>query len=182
MSADTGLLQPPNSFHLWTPVSSNGYLPPQFQQQQSQSSKSTHTNILSPKPRHMPSKPPAPSLEKLHQERSNDSSSSNETVTQVKSGMEFFTARAGESMRLHLMKDEAEKSRNKEELEQELLGKRIWRVGGIGVWAYSLDSQEEKSKREYWKQRSRTYGKEDWLVAARGRTAFYNDGAYSAYR
>lgn len=126
----------------------------------------------------MPSKPPAPTLEKLHKQGSNDSNSSNETITGsgVKSGMDFFTARAEESRRILLLKEEGERSGQTEEMEQELLGKRVWRVGGVGVWSYALDPELEKRKRAFWKSWSSSRGKEDWLSGARARTAFYNDG------
>ena len=129
----------------------------------------------------MPSKPPPVTLEKLHKAKSNDSSSSGETITGsgARSGMEFFTARASESRRTLLLKEEGGKSGNPEEMEQELLGKRIWRVGGVGVWAYSLYPEQEAQKRAFWKKWSSTSrGKEDWMNAARVRTAFYNDGQY----
>ena len=76
------------------------------------------------------------------------------------------------------MREEGERSGQTEEMEQELLGKRVWRVGGVGIWQYSLDPAQEKQKRALWKNWSSSHpnGKEDWLVAARARTAFYNDG------
>jgi hypothetical protein len=130
----------------------------------------------------MPSKPPVPTLETPKKKQdSSDSSSSDETITGsgVKSGMDFFTARADESRRTLLLKEEGERSGNTEEMEQELLGKRVWRVGGVGVWSYSLNPEEEKQKSVFWRKWSSTSrGKEDWLVAARARTAFYNDGKY----
>lgn len=92
--------------------------------------------------------------------------------------MEFFTARADESRRTLLLREEGERSGQTEEMEQELLGKRVWRVGGVGILQYALDPAQEKQKRSFWKSwsSSRSNGKEDWLVAARARTAFYNDG------
>lgn len=130
----------------------------------------------------MPSAKDKSKLEKLHQDT--DSNSSGETLHAGggggagvgASGMEFFQARAGESMRLHLMKEEGEKSRNKEELEQELLGKRVWRVGGIGIWAYSPNEADERGKREVWRAWGKSHGKEEWLAAARARTNHYNEG------
>jgi hypothetical protein len=90
--------------------------------------------------------------------------------------MELFTARAGESMRYHIMQEETQKSRNTEELQAEITGKRVWRVGGVGLWAYSSDPEEEKAKTELWRNLSKAHGREDWLAAARARTKLYNGG------
>jgi hypothetical protein len=88
--------------------------------------------------------------------------------------MDFFTERAEESLRYHIMKEDGEKSVNVEELEMEVRGKKIWRVGGVGMWAYSMDPAEERVKSGLWKKLSQAHGREDWLAAARARTAFYS--------
>jgi hypothetical protein len=121
----------------------------------------------------MPSKPPTTELEELHKVNSDDSSSSNETIT---GGMEFFGERAEEQLRYHLMKEEGAKSGNVEELEMEVKGKKVWRVGGVGMWAYSMDPEEEKVKSGVWRKLSKSHGREDWLASARARTAFYMGG------
>jgi len=72
------------------------------------------------------------------------------------------------------MKEDGEKSVNVEELEMEVRGKKIWRVGGVGMWAYSMDPVEERVKSGLWKKLSQAHGREDWLAAARARTAFYS--------
>jgi hypothetical protein len=122
----------------------------------------------------MPSKPPRTELEELHKVNSTDSTSSDETVTGTgKRSMEYFSERAEESLRYHIMKEDGEKSGNVEELEMEVRGKKVWRVGGVGMWAYSMDPEEERVKSRLWRKLSQSYGKEDWLAAARARTAFY---------
>jgi hypothetical protein len=118
----------------------------------------------------MPSKPPTTELEELHKVNSDDSSSSNETIT---GGMEFFGERAEEQLRYHLMKEEGAKSGNVEELEMEVKGKKVWRVGGVGMWACSMDPEEEKAKSGLWRKLSKSHGRDDWLASARARTAFY---------
>lgn len=168
---------PTNTLHLWTPLSSNGYHPHQQQQQAQPSSSSQYPirqdpKILSPTPRPMPSKPPRTELEELHKSGSDDSTSSDETITGKRS-MDFFTGRAEESLRYHIMKEEGEKSGNVEELEMEVQGKKVWRVGGVGMWSYSMDPAEERVKSGLWNKLSRSHGRKDWLAAARARTAFY---------
>lgn len=79
-------------------------------------------------------------------------------------------------MRYHIIQEETQKSRNKEELQAEITGKRVWRVGGVGLWAYSSDPEEEKAKTELWRNLSKAHGREDWLTAARARTKLYNGG------
>ena len=92
--------------------------------------------------------------------------------------MEFFGERAEEQLRYHLMKEEGGKSGNVEELEMEVKGKKVWRVGGVGMWAYSMDPEEEKVKSGLWRKLSKSHGKEDWLASARARTAFYMGGMF----
>lgn len=128
----------------------------------------------------MPSKPPQTGLEDLQRSKSNDSASSDETVT-GKGRMNFFSERAEESLRYHIMKEDGEKSVNVEELEMEVRGKKTWRVGGVGMWAYSMDPAEERVKSGLWKKLSQSHGREDWLAAARARTAFYS-GSMSSLR
>jgi hypothetical protein len=125
----------------------------------------------------MPAKPPRTSheLSKVPSDEY-DSSSSNDTITDTGAGgkkMDFFTARAEDSLRYHIMKDEGEKSGNVEELEMEISGKKVWKVGGTGMWAYSLDPTEEGRKSGLWRKLSKAHGREDWLAAARARTAYY---------
>lgn len=93
--------------------------------------------------------------------------------------MEFFNERAEESLRYHLLQEEREKSGNVEELEMEVKGNRVWRVGGVGMWAYSMDPAEERIKSGLWKKLSQIHGREDWLAAARARTAFYTGSTWA---
>jgi hypothetical protein len=87
--------------------------------------------------------------------------------------MEFFNERAEDSLRYHIMQEEGQKSSNVEELEMEIQGKKVWKVGGVGMWAHSLNPDEERTKSGLWAKASQLHRREDWLAAARARTAFY---------
>ncbi len=84
--------------------------------------------------------------------------------------------KAGDSLRYLTMQEESRKARDKSELEDEVKGKRIWRVGGIGIWTYSLDAAEEAVKREVWSKWARKHDRDKWLEVSRKRTEFYNRG------
>jgi hypothetical protein len=132
--------------------------PPQF-------APPTHPEILSPVPLPMPARPPSPGR----------SSSSPETVIYEDTGdsrLRFFQAKAADSMRYIVQREETTKERDEKELRQELKGKRVWRVGGIGIWAYSQDSALEEKKRQIWREEN---GKGDWLSSARARTKLYTE-------
>lgn len=86
--------------------------------------------------------------------------------------MDFFQAKAIESMRFIAQREETVKERDEKELRAELKGKRVWRVGGVGLWACSQDAELEETKKRVWKEGN---GKEDWLIAARARTKLYTE-------
>lgn len=119
----------------------------------------------------MPSKPRADSL---HEENSGDSSSSGETVTGTPSSMQFFSSKASESLRYLTLREEEHKAVQEDELMEELKGKRVWRIGGMGMWAYGMDREAEERKKGLWRQWSASNGQEAWLHSARERTMFYN--------
>lgn len=84
---------------------------------------------------------------------------------------QFFSNKADESLRFLTARQEVGKAMEEKELEDELRGKRVWRVGGLGMWSYG----EEDKKAEIWREwNGRGKGREDWLEAARKRTEFYN--------
>ena len=99
--------------------------------------------------------------------------------------MDFFTQRAGESLRYITLKEEERKATEHDELKDELKGKRVWRVGGLGMWSYSLDPKAERDKMDVWRKWSEKHsgndGKQKWIEAATARTEFYNRGALAAY-
>lgn len=99
-------------------------------------------------------------------------SSSSETVIDEKaeSRMDFFQAKAVESMRYLVQREEELKEKDERELRAELKGTRVWRIGGIGLWAYSQDAEFEGKKQRIWNEQK---GKEEWLDAARARTRMY---------
>ena len=87
--------------------------------------------------------------------------------------MGFFQAKAAESMRYIACREETQKEKDEKELRSELKGKRVWKIGGIGILAYSLDPALEKKKKRLWSAES---GKEEeWLHSARTRTKLYTD-------
>ncbi|WVQ85906.1 hypothetical protein IAT38_008074 [Cryptococcus sp. DSM 104549] len=89
------------------------------------------------------------------------------------SAMQFFEDKASEAFRYITMREEAHKARDKDELKHELGGERVWRVGGVGVWAYSEDQRDEEAKKDAWRKWSGKHGKDDWVKLARERTEFY---------
>ncbi|WWD08345.1 hypothetical protein V865_006457 [Kwoniella europaea PYCC6329] len=113
-----------------------------------------------------------------------DTPSSTETITDKNdkdrgnssgrsSATEFFSEKANESLRYLTIKKEAGDSKEKDELKDELKAKRVWRTGGIGVWAYSEDQKEEELKKKLWKEWSEKHDSSDWLKVARERKEFY---------
>jgi hypothetical protein len=89
---------------------------------------------------------------------------------------EYLAGKANESVRYLTIKGEQHKAKQKDELKDELKGRRIWRVGGIGMWAYSLDTEVEWRKRELWADWGGRHGKDEWVKSAKNRTEFYNKG------
>ncbi|WVR08568.1 hypothetical protein IAU60_005623 [Kwoniella sp. DSM 27419] len=85
----------------------------------------------------------------------------------------FFAAQAKESLRYLTIRQEEHKAKEEDELKHELKGKRVWRVGGVGMWAYSQDQQEEEMKKRLWQKWSDEHDQKDWLQVARERKEFY---------
>lgn len=170
---------PTSNFDLWTPVSSSGPYPQQYPTVYPPPyGRSNPLDILSPVPLPMPVRPPSVAT-------SSNSDSSPDTVTGEERGnrtaegkggrmasLDYFQAKAAESMRFIVRREETTKERDENELRAELRGKRVWRVGGIGLWAYSQDPDLEEMKKSVWRAGN---GEEDWLSAARSRTKFYTE-------
>ena len=158
--------QPNSNFHLWTPVGSSGPHPHHYSAiSPTPYAGPPQPEILSPVPLQMPAKPPP----------IGESSSPDTTTGDDDKGgrMGFFQAKAAESMRYIAYREETQKEKDEKELRAELKGKRVWKVGGIGMMAYSLDPALEKKKKRIWSKES---GKEEeWVHAARTRTKLYTD-------
>ncbi|KAL7422915.1 hypothetical protein Q5752_002212 [Cryptotrichosporon argae] len=82
---------------------------------------------------------------------------------------------ATDALRAVTLREEGLRATSKDELKDELKGKRVWRVGGLGVWAWSEDDKAENDKQGVWRKWGDKHGKAEWLSAARARTAFYKD-------
>lgn len=126
----------------------------------------------------MPSKPPTPFTDEKQQ---SSSSGSDDTVLgDPKRGfagsMDFFANRAGESMRYIALEREAHDATKEDHLRDELDGKRIWKVGGVGVWSYCQDAAQEEKRRKVYSDWREKNGKGNWIKAARARTEFYIRG------
>ena len=86
-----------------------------------------------------------------------------------------WTERALEPLRYATFVEETYQEHDEAELRNELKGEKVWRTGGVGVWALSAEPKSEETKQAIWRQWSSAHGKEDWLEAARARTRFYNE-------
>jgi hypothetical protein len=95
--------------------------------------------------------------------------------------MKFFSLKAGESLRYLATREEEHKAKDEDELKDELTGKRVWRVGGIGVCCYSLEEEEEIRKVAVWREWGARHGRTDWEKAARQRTTVYNKGRSASF-
>nr|XP_019051126.1 hypothetical protein I302_01575 [Kwoniella bestiolae CBS 10118]OCF30056.1 hypothetical protein I302_01575 [Kwoniella bestiolae CBS 10118] len=108
-----------------------------------------------------------------------DTPSSGETITEKtdrgssSSATQFFSEKANESLRYITIKKEGKDSREKDELKNELKAKRVWRTGGIGIWAYSEDQKEEELKKKLWKEWSGKHDSHEWVKVAKERKEFY---------
>lgn len=181
--------QPTSNLHLWTPISSSSQRNYPNNTYPSGSSYPTYPTALSPNiaPSNAPHQTRGPVFTggplkqppPIQHEDSSDSSSSGETVTArtaTPSALRFFSQKASESLRYLATREEEHKARDKGELQDELKGKRIWRVGGIGVCCYSLEEEDEQKKMEVWREWAEKHEREDWANSARDRTRVYNKG------
>lgn len=88
---------------------------------------------------------------------------------------QFFSSKADESLRFLTAKQEGAKAQDQGEWKDELKGKRVWRVGGLGMWAYDQDEKVESAKGAVWRRwGEKGNGQREWLETARERTNFYN--------
>lgn len=88
----------------------------------------------------------------------------------------YFAAKADEGIRYLAVKHERSKASMSDELRAELRGARVWRLGGMGMWAYSDETLKEVEKEEIWRTEGQEYGREGWLQSARKRTEYYTCG------
>jgi hypothetical protein len=72
------------------------------------------------------------------------------------------------------MREDQDAARNPDALKDECLGTHVWRVGGLGVWAYNEDLEVERARRSVWKEFTEGTEKSSWLQAARARTSAYD--------
>ncbi|TXT11986.1 uncharacterized protein COLE_02396 [Cutaneotrichosporon oleaginosum] len=80
---------------------------------------------------------------------------------------------SAERARSSALLEDTDASRNVTYLHEELSGTRVWRVGGVGVFAYAEDVRAERVRQAAWREWSATNGREEWLQAARARTTTY---------
>ncbi|BEI79589.1 hypothetical protein CcaverHIS002_0101180 [Cutaneotrichosporon cavernicola] len=78
-----------------------------------------------------------------------------------------------ERIRSRALLEDTDASRKAAYLQEELSGARVWRVGGVGVFAYAEDVRAERVRQAAWREWSATNGSDEWLHAARLRTAKY---------
>lgn len=92
------------------------------------------------------------------------------------SNVDFVSEKVTESLRYITAQKEAHSAKDHDELKDELKGKRHWRVGGVGIWAYNGEGADENRKRDTWTKWGEKHGKDEWIKAARARTEFYAQG------
>lgn len=96
---------------------------------------------------------------------------------------QFFSSKADESLRFLVAQQESGKAKDEDEWKAELKGKRFWRVGGLGLWAYDLDPSVESRKEAMWRKwGDKGKGREEWLEVAKERTAFYERTSSPCHR
>ncbi|EIW69915.1 hypothetical protein TREMEDRAFT_68366 [Tremella mesenterica DSM 1558] len=103
------------------------------------------------------------------------SSSIDEDRRQMNTDRAFLASRASESLRYLILREEEHQAEEEEGLKNELEGRKVWRVGGIGVWAYSIIERVELRKRNLFRLSGETGGKDEWYKAALARTEFYKN-------
>jgi len=89
----------------------------------------------------------------------------------------LLSTKAAESLRYVTIQKEVYDSHNADAMLDELKGKRIWKVGGVGVMGYEGEGKYEERKKEVWRGwNEKGAGKDEWLKAARARTDQYAQG------
>jgi hypothetical protein len=94
----------------------------------------------------------------------------------IEQAAEFLPEKLSDSLRYGLIQTETHSSHDSDHLQDELKGKRMWKVGGVGMWAYQKDDRNEEKKKDVWRNWGEKHGKDEWIKAARARTNWYNDG------
>ncbi|WVO20476.1 uncharacterized protein IAS62_001773 [Cryptococcus decagattii] len=87
----------------------------------------------------------------------------------------YLSDKAGDAFRGAIINEEENESKHEDNLKDEVRGKRFWRVGGVGIWAYGLDRKEESTREKLWREWSDKHDEDDWINISRKRTKFYNE-------
>ena len=89
----------------------------------------------------------------------------------------MLSTKAAESLRFVTIQKETYDAHDTDAMVDELKGKRIWKVGGVGVMAYEGEGKHEEKKMAVWRSwGEKGMGKDEWLKAARARTNQYSHG------
>ena len=90
---------------------------------------------------------------------------------------EMLSDKAADSLRYVTIQKESYDARHDDSaFKDELKGKKVWKVGGVGMWAFEHADKHEERKKEVWRDWTEKHGKDEWLKAARARTDYYNRG------
>lgn len=89
--------------------------------------------------------------------------------------LSYLSGKAGDVFRSAVISEEENESKHEDNLKDEVRGKRFWRVGGVGIWAYGLDAKEENIRERLWREWSDKHDGDDWIQISRKRTKFYNE-------
>lgn len=95
--------------------------------------------------------------------------------------MGYLSDKAGDAFRGAIINEEENESKHEDNLKDEVRGKRFWRVGGIGIWAYGLDRKEESTRERLWREWSDKHDENDWIDISRKRTKFYNESMFPSF-
>ncbi|ORY20747.1 hypothetical protein BCR39DRAFT_474891 [Naematelia encephala] len=153
---------PTHNLHLWTPLSSTATTYPHQPQ------------MYQPQSYYTQQPPPYSSSSFSSSSPYTGGPSFGSGSRKGRNTMDFFTDMATESRKAMTIEKETREARDESALRYELNGKKVWKVGGVGMWSYSLDAREEEVKQRLWRDWGEQHGRDDWLLAARARTEEYN--------
>lgn len=95
--------------------------------------------------------------------------------------LNYLSDKAGDPFRTAVISEEENESKHEDSLKDEVRGKRFWRVGGLGIWAYGLDTKEESIRERLWREWSDKHNGDDWIKISRKRTKFYNESMFPSF-
>lgn len=95
--------------------------------------------------------------------------------------LSYLSGKAGDVFRSAVISEEENESKHEDNLKDEVRGKRFWRVGGVGIWAYGLDAKEENIRERLWREWSDKHDGDDWIQISRKRTKFYNESMFPSF-